>query len=144
MLSLSEVRVRSRGPVLTTRTVKVTVLTQVITDLGGEPVAEAILDTLTSATPAPQVPESGRTVFPLPADAWTRTSGFGIRVHPVTGKRKLHTGLDLAATAGTPIRLAVSVRSASRTVAVSVTRHGAFYSMPRIPDRIPSIQIGEV
>jgi len=73
-----------------------------------EPVAEAILDALTrteptSAASAPAVPESGRIVFPLPAGTWTRTSRFGMRVHPITGERTLHTGVDLAATAGTPI-----------------------------------------
>jgi len=75
-----------------------------------EPVAEAILDALTRTEPvsasASDVPESGRIVFPLPADTWTRTSGFGIRVHPITGERKLHTGVDLAAVAGTPIQAA--------------------------------------
>jgi len=70
-----------------------------------EPVAEAILDALTrsASSAASGVPESGRIVFPLPAGTWTRTSGFGIRVHPITGERTLHTGLDLAANAGTPI-----------------------------------------
>jgi hypothetical protein len=68
-----------------------------------EPVAETILDTLTGATRASSVPESGRTVFPLPADTWTRTSGFGIRIHPITGESKLHTGVDLATAAGTPV-----------------------------------------
>jgi murein DD-endopeptidase MepM/ murein hydrolase activator NlpD len=69
-----------------------------------KPVAESILDTLTrGASPASGVPESGRIVFPLPAGTWTRTSGFGMRAHPITGERKLHTGVDLAAVAGTPI-----------------------------------------
>ncbi|MEJ2765523.1 M23 family metallopeptidase [Photobacterium sp. MCCC 1A19761] len=31
------------------------------------------------------------------------SSGFGTRVHPVTGKRKYHRGLDFAANTGTPI-----------------------------------------
>ena len=73
-----------------------------------EPVAEAILEALTRTEPAPaksvrEVPESGRIVFPLPAGTWTRTSGFGMRVHPITGERTLHTGVDLAAAVGTPI-----------------------------------------
>ena len=31
------------------------------------------------------------------------TSGFGMRVHPVTGERKGHTGVDYAAPTGTPV-----------------------------------------
>ena len=31
------------------------------------------------------------------------SSGFGTRIHPVTGKRKRHRGLDFAANTGTPI-----------------------------------------
>jgi murein DD-endopeptidase MepM/ murein hydrolase activator NlpD len=73
-----------------------------------EPVAEAILEALTRTEPTlaksvHQVPESGRIVLPLPVGTWTRTSGFGMRVHPITGERTLHTGVDLAAAVGTPI-----------------------------------------
>lgn len=49
------------------------------------------------------VPETARVVFPLPAGTWVKTSGFGMRVHPITGIRKLHTGVDLGAPAGTHI-----------------------------------------
>lgn len=49
------------------------------------------------------VPETARVVIPLPAGTWVRASGFGMRVHPVTGVRKLHTGVDLAAPSGTHI-----------------------------------------
>lgn len=49
------------------------------------------------------LPETSRVVFPLPAGTWVRTSGFGVRVHPITGVRKLHTGVDYAAPAGTRI-----------------------------------------
>ncbi|HRC59270.1 MAG TPA: M23 family metallopeptidase [Kofleriaceae bacterium] len=34
----------------------------------------------------------------------TLTSPFGVRVHPVTGERKQHNGIDLAAPTGTPLR----------------------------------------
>ena len=34
------------------------------------------------------------------------TSRFGTRVHPITGKRKTHTGIDLAAPSGTTIKAA--------------------------------------
>jgi murein DD-endopeptidase MepM/ murein hydrolase activator NlpD len=36
------------------------------------------------------------------------TSGFGPRVHPLTGQQRLHAGLDVAAAAGTPIRAAAA------------------------------------
>jgi murein DD-endopeptidase MepM/ murein hydrolase activator NlpD len=75
-----------------------------------EPVAETILTALTSssssATPAgsggPAV-SSSRVVFPLPEGTWVATSPFGMRVHPITGEYKLHTGADFAAPDGTPI-----------------------------------------
>lgn len=31
------------------------------------------------------------------------SSKFGMRTHPVTGKRKLHTGVDIAVPIGTPV-----------------------------------------
>lgn len=69
-----------------------------------EPVAAAIIDALTrSASRESQVPETARVVFPLPSGTWVRTSGFGMRVHPITGIRKLHTGVDFAAPSGTHI-----------------------------------------
>ncbi|MGO1852805.1 MAG: peptidoglycan DD-metalloendopeptidase family protein [Agrococcus casei] len=72
------------------------------------PVAETILATLTqpgsgSGGPAGTLPESSRVVFPLPEGTWVRSSGFGMRVHPITGERKLHTGVDFAAPDGTAI-----------------------------------------
>ena len=73
-----------------------------------QPVAEAILHTLTRPAPATDggaavVPETRRIVFPLPDGTWVRTSPFGWRIHPITGKRAFHTGSDFAAPDGTPI-----------------------------------------
>jgi len=44
------------------------------------------------------------------------TSGFGRRVHPLTGERRMHTGVDLRAAEGVPIRAAAEgvVREARR------------------------------
>lgn len=36
------------------------------------------------------------------------TSEYGVRIHPITGAKKMHTGLDLAAPLGTPIYAAQS------------------------------------
>ena len=79
------------------------------------PAAEAscLPTTSTSAAPAVAVPaETARVVFPLPAGTWVRTSGYGIRVHPITGEKKLHTGVDFAASTGTPILAAADGRVA--------------------------------
>lgn len=48
-------------------------------------------------------PWSGRFVRPVEGQF---TSGFGMRVHPIFKVRKMHTGIDIAAPAGTPIRAA--------------------------------------
>ena len=56
------------------------------------------------------MPETGRVAFPLPTGTWVKTSGFGMRVHPITGVHKLHTGLDLAAPSGTRILAAADGR----------------------------------
>jgi hypothetical protein len=66
----------------------------------------------TPGSAAPVVPETSRVVFPLPAGVWFRTSGFGLRVHPITGERKLHTGVDFAAASGTHILAAADGRVA--------------------------------
>ncbi|MFE7503861.1 M23 family metallopeptidase [Promicromonospora sp. NPDC057488] len=74
-----------------------------------EPVARAIMERLTSSPDATDAKHDGastvssRVVFPLPTGIWTRTHGFGMRIHPVTGVRRLHAGTDYAAPAGTPV-----------------------------------------
>ena len=80
-----------------------------------EPVALTILSTLTGAggpiNPAPlqpavilaEVTESSRVVFPLPEGTWVPTSPFGPRIHPITGTRRLHAGIDIATPCGQPI-----------------------------------------
>jgi len=52
--------------------------------------------------PVGRIGPGGR-MWPVPAPV---TSGFGMRVHPLTGVTRLHAGLDLGAPAGTPIRAA--------------------------------------
>lgn len=75
------------------------------------PVADSILQALTrtsdtntgSGGPVAGVAESSRVVFPLPEGTWVKTDDFGPRIHPITGERSFHTGLDLGAADGTPI-----------------------------------------
>ena len=43
-----------------------------------------------------------------PPAAGPATSGFGVRVHPVSGVRRLHAGLDIGAPAGQPVRAAAA------------------------------------
>ncbi len=45
----------------------------------------------------------GRFIAPV---SGRMSSGFGTRVHPITGKRKAHTGVDIAAPSGTTIKAA--------------------------------------
>ncbi|QQT68746.1 M23 family metallopeptidase [Brevibacterium casei] len=75
-----------------------------------EPVALDIIDALIvtdtggDGTPAdPDIPETGRLVFPLPEGTYVWTSGFGWRSDPFTGVRTFHSGTDLAAPDGTPV-----------------------------------------
>jgi len=44
-----------------------------------------------------------RLINPLGSAKYRRSSPFGYRTHPITGDRKLHQGLDMAAPSGTPI-----------------------------------------
>ncbi|MCC6335712.1 MAG: M23 family metallopeptidase [Myxococcales bacterium] len=70
--------------------------------------AEAISDAVASSGhglglgPLP-LPARDSTAFPLPSGAAAVTSSFGTRVDPFTGQPRAHTGVDLAAPAGTPI-----------------------------------------
>jgi hypothetical protein len=41
--------------------------------------------------------------FPLPAGTFRISSPYGYRIHPISGVRKLHAGIDLAAPIGTPV-----------------------------------------
>ena len=54
-----------------------------------------------STTPSVQAPSSGGWISPL--SSYRLTSPFGMRIHPVYGYERMHSGVDMAAPAGTPI-----------------------------------------
>ena len=81
-----------------------------------EPAADAAKSELTGAGGGqaalwPFVPEGNSTksyqppfALALPVSGFSVTSDYGWRRHPITGKSDFHTGVDLAAAEGTPIR----------------------------------------
>lgn len=46
--------------------------------------------------------KGGKLGMPLKSD-YRLSSPFGFRIHPITGKKKLHAGMDMAAPKGTPV-----------------------------------------
>lgn len=62
---------------------------------------------LPGAKPLPEIQYIKQKVFAWPIKANHRlTSGFGWRVHPITGNKAFHTGLDIGAAMRTPIHAA--------------------------------------
>lgn len=57
-------------------------------------------------TASDQAPSSSGWVKPV--KSYTLTSPFGMRIHPISGKEKMHEGVDMAAPQGTPIYAAKS------------------------------------
>ena len=55
----------------------------------------------TDTKPSTQAPSSSGWVKPV--KNYTITSAFGMRIHPISGKKKMHEGVDMAAPQGTPI-----------------------------------------
>lgn len=49
--------------------------------------------------------QKGKFAWPLP-EKFRISSSFGYRIHPITGKKKLHTGTDIAAPKGTKVMAA--------------------------------------
>jgi len=59
-----------------------------------------------STAPSTSAPSSSGWVCPV--SSYTLTSPFGMRKHPISGKYKMHNGVDMAAPQGTPIYAAKS------------------------------------
>lgn len=58
---------------------------------------------VTSSAPAPGTPSVSGFQWPISGRV---SSGFGYRVHPIFGTRRLHRGIDVGASSGTPIAAA--------------------------------------
>lgn len=84
----------------TTAQVDVRAPVATITSAGGEDIR--VLDALQDSS-FEAVTVSQQAVLPVDGPV---TSGFGYRIHPVTGNRSFHTGIDLAAPEGTSIAAA--------------------------------------
>lgn len=69
--------------------------------------------------PVPPTGPAGSGVLRRPVGGEV-TSGFGARIHPVTGRRSVHDGLDFAAACGT------AVHAGSAGIVSTVSRHGAY------------------
>ena len=56
--------------------------------------------------PSTDIPSSSGWICPVPY--YTLTSPFGMRIHPISGKWKMHNGVDMSCAQGTPIYAAKS------------------------------------
>ncbi|MGH9190138.1 MAG: murein hydrolase activator EnvC family protein [Acidimicrobiales bacterium] len=65
----------------------------------------AIAEALRRRSAGDDRPRPGRLLRPTPA---ATVSGFGSRVHPIYGTARMHTGVDFAASMGSPIRAAAA------------------------------------
>lgn len=75
----------------------------------------------TDTTPSTQAPSSSGWIKPV--KSYTLTSPFGMRIHPISGKEKMHEGVDMAAPQGTPIYAA----KAGKVTTTSFQAGGAGY-----------------
>lgn len=97
---------------------------------------------------------SQRALLKTPVSGAKLTSPFGMRVHPLLGYSKMHTGADFGAPTGTPVRaggngtVELAGRNGSLGVAI-VLKHGPRYKtlyahMSRIADGIiPGVQVNQ-
>lgn len=72
-----------------------------------EAASESIREQLAGRDDSDVIPSNSGFVIPCPQYSYL-SSPFGYRIHPITGQKKLHTGLDFAAAKGKPIIAAAS------------------------------------
>lgn len=103
---------------------------------GGEPTLEALMlhlppgldDSVANASNAMMLGTAYALSWPVPLNTPV-TSGFGFRIHPVLGTKKLHTGVDLGIASGSSVRVTAAgvVRRASEDAVngkVIIVDHG--------------------
>lgn len=76
------------------------------------------------------------------------TSAFGMRVHPITGIRKLHDGIDFGAPCGTPVRAAAAGTVVARTYSAAygrrvVIRHRPGFETSYNHLSVQAVSVGE-
>ncbi len=65
---------------------------------------QAQINSALKASSQQTIKYTGNGKFGFPLTSYTRvSSGYGYRIHPITGTKKMHTGIDYAAPFGTPI-----------------------------------------
>lgn len=74
-----------------------------------EGLASDVVSNLATADTACEALAVGDWTLPLDS-GYTLTSGFGSRVHPITGEIRFHAGLDMAAPTGTPVHAVTAGR----------------------------------
>jgi murein DD-endopeptidase MepM/ murein hydrolase activator NlpD len=80
--------------------------------------SDSIASLLRSRQSGQKLLPSGKGVLDVPVPGGI-TSGFGVRVHPIFGTKRMHTGVDFSGSSGTPIRAA-----AEGVVVVAAERGG--------------------
>lgn len=83
-----------------------------------------LLQGSTDATVPPEALTISDSGFCWPTPGYTTiTSPYGYRIHPITGKLKFHSGVDIGAPGGTPI---VAVADGTVTISVYSSSYGNY------------------